>query len=48
MNGRIPSEMKMTWFTYLSYYLYEILFVLMALITVCAFIRLRIKKKRLR
>ncbi len=36
---------KMTWFTYLSYYLYEILFALMALITVCAFVRLSIKKK---
>ena len=36
---------KLTWFAYLSYYLYETLFVLMALITVCAFIRLRIKKK---
>ncbi len=36
---------KMTWFTFLSYYLYEILFTLMAFITVCAFIRLRIKKR---
>ena len=36
---------KSTWFTFLSYYLYEILFTLMAFITVVAFIRLRIKKK---
>lgn len=36
---------KMTWFTYLSYHLYEILFALMALITVYAFIRAVIKKR---
>ena len=42
---RDSLRQKMTWFTYLSYYLYEILFTLMALITICAFIRLRIKKK---
>jgi hypothetical protein len=36
---------KMTWFALLSYYLYEILFALMALITIYAFIRRRIKKK---
>ena len=36
---------KMTWFTFLSYYLYENLFALMALITVGAFIRMRRKKK---
>jgi len=36
---------KTTWFALLSYYLYEILFTLMAFITVCAFIRRRIKKK---
>jgi len=36
---------KMTWFTFLSYHLYEILFTLMAIITVFAFIRLCIKKK---
>lgn len=38
---------KMTWFAYLSYYLYEILFVLMALITIVAFIKLSLKKKYL-
>ena len=37
---------KISWFTFLSYYLYEILFTLMAFITVVAFIRLRLKKKR--
>ncbi|UCD32931.1 MAG: hypothetical protein JSV38_03370 [Desulfobacterales bacterium] len=37
---------KITWFTFLSYYLYEILFTLMAFTTVVAFIRQRIKKKR--
>jgi hypothetical protein len=36
---------QMTWFALLSYYLYEILFALMALITIYAFIRRRIKKK---
>lgn len=36
---------KSTWLTFLSYYLYEILFTLMALITVVAFIRLQIKKR---
>jgi hypothetical protein len=36
---------KTTWFTFLSYYLYEILFTLMAFITVIAFIKLRLKKK---
>lgn len=35
----------MTWFAYLSYYLYEILFVLMALITLFAFIKLSLKKR---
>ncbi len=34
-----------TWFAYLSYYLYEILFVLMALITLVAFIKLSLKKR---
>lgn len=37
---------KITWFALLSYYLYEILFASMAFITVAAFIRLQIKKKR--
>lgn len=36
---------KTTWFALLSYYLYEILFALMAFITVYAFIRRHIKKK---
>ncbi len=36
---------KTTWFALLSYYLYEIVFTLMAFITVYAFIRRRIKKK---
>ncbi|MBW1841994.1 MAG: hypothetical protein JRI75_09405 [Deltaproteobacteria bacterium] len=36
---------KLTWFTFLSYNLYEILFVLMAVITVLAFIRLYFRKK---
>ena len=36
---------KSTWFALLSYYLYEILFALMALITIYAFIRRCIKKK---
>jgi hypothetical protein len=36
---------KTTWFALLSYWLYEILFALMALITIYAFIRRRITKK---
>ncbi len=36
---------KITWFTYLSYNLYEILFALMALITVYAFIRMVMRKR---
>jgi len=42
---RYSLRNKMTWFALLSYYLYEILFALMALITIYAFIRRRIKKK---
>jgi hypothetical protein len=42
---RYSLRKKMTWFALLSYYLYEILFALMALITIYAFIRRRIKKK---
>jgi len=38
-------KQKMSWFTYLSYYLYEILFTLMALITIIAFIRLNLRKR---
>ena len=36
---------KMTWFTYLSYHLYEIIFALLALITIYAFIRIMMKKR---
>lgn len=36
---------KITWFVYLSYYLYEILFAFMALVSVYAFIRIIIKKR---
>lgn len=36
---------KLTWFTFLSYHLYEILFVFMAVVTVLAFIRLYFRKK---
>jgi hypothetical protein len=39
---------KITWFTHLSYHLYDILFALMGLITIWAFIRLIIKKRALR
>lgn len=38
-------KQKMSWFTYLSYHLYEILFTLMALITIIAFIRLSFRKR---
>ena len=36
---------KITWFAYLSYHIYEILFALGALITIYAFIRLIIRKR---
>ena len=36
---------KMTWFTYLSYYLYEILFGLTGLISMFAFIKIILKKR---
>ena len=36
---------KMTWFTHLSYYLYEILFALMALISIYAFIKIMVRKR---
>ena len=36
---------KTTWFTLLSYYLYEILFALMALLSIFAFIKIMIKKR---
>ena len=36
---------KMNWFTYLSYHLYEVLFALMGLITIYAFIRIMWKKR---
>jgi len=42
---RYSLRKKTTWFALLSYYLYEILFALMALITIYAFIRRRIKKQ---
>ena len=37
---------RMTWFTYLSYHLYEILFAVAALITLYGFIRVMVKKRR--
>ncbi len=36
---------KMTWFTYLSYYLYEILFAFTGLIAMFAFIKIILKKR---
>lgn len=39
---------KTTWFTFFSHYLYEILFSLMALLTIYGFIRSRIRKSRYR
>jgi len=39
---------KITWFAHLSYHLYDILFALMGLIAILAFIRLIIKKRALR
>lgn len=39
---------KITWFAHLSYNLYDILFALMGLITILAFIRLIIKKRALK
>jgi hypothetical protein len=36
---------KMSWFTYLSYHLYEILFAFGALVTIYAFIRAMVRKK---
>ena len=39
---------KMTWFTYLSNHLYDILFVLMALITILAFVKIMIRKRAYR
>ena len=45
-NGWHDSlRQKMTWFTYLSYHLYEILFAVMALISVYAFIKVMMKKR---
>ncbi|MCF8146495.1 MAG: hypothetical protein K9N21_21515 [Deltaproteobacteria bacterium] len=37
---------RITWFTYLSYHLYEILFVLAALMSIYGFIRIMIRKRR--
>jgi len=39
---------KMTWFRYLTYYLYDILFALMALITLAAFIKIMLKRRAYR
>ncbi|MEE8398481.1 MAG: hypothetical protein V3S89_05715 [Desulfobacterales bacterium] len=39
---------KTTWFTFFSHYLYEILFSLMALLTIYGFIRSRIRKRNYR
>ena len=36
---------KMTWFTYLSYHLYDILFALMGLIAMVAFIKIILRKR---
>jgi hypothetical protein len=36
---------KMNWFTHLSFYLYEILFSLMAFISICAFVKIMLKKR---
>lgn len=36
---------KMTWFTYLSYHLYEIVFALVAIITIFAFIKMILRKR---
>jgi hypothetical protein len=42
---RHSINQRVTWFTYLAYHIYEILFVLAALITVYAFIRAFIRKR---
>jgi len=39
---------KITWFRYLTYYLYDILFALMALISLAAFIKIILKKRAYR
>jgi hypothetical protein len=36
---------KMTWFTYLSYHLYDILFALMGLIAMVAFVKIILRKR---
>ena len=41
-------DRKSTWFTFFGHYLYEILFALMALMTIYGFIRSRIKKRNYR
>jgi len=38
---------RTTWFTYLSYYLYEILFGLAALLAIVGFVKAVIRKRRL-
>jgi len=45
IQWRSSIRKKTTWFTYLSYYLYEILFALMALISIYAFIKIMLKKR---
>lgn len=45
LQWRDAVRKKITWFTHLSYYLYEILFGLMALISIYAFIRIILKKR---
>lgn len=45
IQWRSSIRKKTTWFTYLSYYLYEILFALMALISIYAFIKITLKKR---
>ena len=44
-NWRGSLESKTTWFAHLSFYLYEFLFAFGAIITVCAFIRVYLKKR---
>jgi hypothetical protein len=39
---------KMTWFIYLSYHIYEILFTVLALLVIVAFIRAMVKKRAYR
>ena len=45
IQWRYSIRKKMTWLTQLSYYLYEILFALTALISIFAFIKIILKKR---